>query len=234
MASLNVQFVVFTVLCLSFLNQSQSRRRRRRSCSPLHCQVSSWSSWSRCSAVQCGVYGSRQRSRRVLRHPSCGGAACPAKMQETSGCYGSAAVNCRVSSWSSWSTCSAVQCGKSGSQQRSRTVITYPNCGGTACPSMQDTGECFGTTAVDCVYSTWSNWSACPPSQCGDSQTSRRYIITREQCGGTPCNMTALRKTRPCKQTFCVNQGTLYNGECSCKPGYLMGAVVSTLVSGKI
>lgn len=129
--------------------------------------------------------------------------------------------HCQVSSWSSWSPCSVLKCGKSGSQWRSRSIITHPVCGGTACPqNMQETITCYGTTAVNCVYSTWSKWSVCSPSQCGDSQRSSRYIITREQCGGTPCNMTTLRKTRACKQTFCVNQGTLFNGRCSCKPGY--------------
>ena len=133
-------------------------------------------------------------------------------------------TNCQMSSWSSWSPCSAVVCGNSGSRHRSRYVITNPSCGGAGCPSNRlETTLCFGTTAANCVYSTWSTWSACPPYQCGDTQTSRRYIISREQCGGTPCNTTALRKTRPCKQTFCVNQGTLLNGRCFCKTDYYGG-----------
>ena len=56
--------------------------------------------------------------------------------------------------------------------------------------------------------------------QCGDYQSSRRHIIAREQCGGSPCNITTLRKTRPCNPTFCVNQGTLLSGKCVCKPGF--------------
>ena len=140
------------------------RRRRRRSCSPTDCQVSSWSPWSICSALQCGKSGYQQRTRHITRHPSCGGATCPSNLLETKTCY--------------------------------------------------------GITPLDCIYSTWSTWSACPSSRCGDSQTSRRYIVARQQCGGAACNMTTLRRTRVCKQTFCVNQGTLLNGQCSCKPGY--------------
>ena len=168
MPSKHIAAFVLLVIVITFITESQSwrrrRRRRRRSCSP---------------------------------------------------------ANCQVSSWSSWSTCSVLQCGKPGYQMRTRHVITHPSCGGTACPSsFQETNICYGTTATNCQYSTWSKWSACPSSRCGDSQTRRRYIIEREQCGGTPCDMTALRRRRDCKQTFCVNEGTLINGQCACKPGY--------------
>ena len=130
-------------------------------------------------------------------------------------------TDCQVSSWSPWSICSALQCGKSGYQQRTRHITAHPSCGGATCPSnLRETKTCYGITPLDCIYSTWSTWSACPSTRCGDFQTSRRYIVARQQCGGAACNMTALRRTRVCKQTFCVNQGTLLNGQCSCKPGY--------------
>ncbi|CAH3035732.1 unnamed protein product, partial [Porites lobata] len=108
-----------------------------------------------------------------------------------------------VSSWSPWSICSALQCGKSGYQQRTRHITRHLSCGGATCPSnLLETKTCYGITPLDCIYSTWSTWMA------------------RQQCGGAACNMTTLRRTRVCKQTFCVNQGTLLNGQCSCKPGY--------------
>ena len=159
----NISTALVVVVVLSFVHLSQSwRRRRRRYCYARNCQVSYWSSWSPCSALKCGVYGS---------------------------------------------------------QHRTRSVIASPHCGGTACPSnMQETQTCYGTTAFGCVYSTWSTWSGC--SNCEEFQTSSRYIITTEQCGGTPCNTTALRKRRLCEQTQCLNQGVLLNGQCSCLPGY--------------
>ena len=130
-------------------------------------------------------------------------------------------VNCRVSSWSSWSVCSSVLCGKSGFEQRLRYIVRHPQCGGTACPpGLQETRICYGTNAFACVYSTWATWSSCPPFQCGDTQTSSRYIVAREWCGGPPCNMMALTTARPCKQTFCVNQRTLSDGKCYCKSGF--------------
>ena len=126
------------------------------------------------------------------------------------------AINCRVDSWSPWSHCSAVQCGISGTQHRTRSIITHPSCGGAGCPHLQESEICYGTTAANCQYSAWSKWSEC--SRCGEFQTSTRYIITREQCGGNPCNMTALNKTRVC-QTHCLNQGTLVDVQCHCRPG---------------
>ena len=273
-------FLLFVVI-LNFITESQSlwSRRRRRGCSPVNCQISHWSSWSPCSAWQCGTYGNQQRTRHVITHPSCGGADCPSNIQENRVCYGNTPINCQVSSWSSWSPCSAWQCGTSGNQQRTRHVITHPscggadcpsniqenrvcygntpincqvsswsswsvcstvqcgksgfeqrslyiirhsNCGGTACPSaLQETRICYGTKASACVYSTWSTWSLCPAFRCGDTQTRSRQIVSKEQCGGTPCNIMALSKARPCKQTFCINQGTLsVDGKCYCKSGF--------------
>ena len=211
--------LILILLTLNFITESQSWRRR--SCSLVNCRVSSWSTWSPCSASQCGTAGNQQRTRRVITNPSCGGASCPSKMVDKRICYGNTPINCQVSSWSSWSVCSTVQCGKSGFEQRSRYIIRYSNCGGTGCPSaLQETRICYGTKASACVYSTWSTWSSCPAFRCGDTQTSSRQIHEREQCGGTPCNITALSKTRACKQTFCVNQGKLSDGKCYCKSGF--------------
>ena len=129
------------------------------------------------------------------------------------------ASDCQMSSWSSWSSCSA-PCGHFSSQQRTRYVRTHASCGGSCPFSTNETRSCYGTAVVDCAYSSWSQWSTCAALHCEQHQSSRRYIIVREKCGGTPCNMTALRRTRPCHQTFCVNHGTLLNGKCLCKPSF--------------
>ena len=130
-------------------------------------------------------------------------------------------IDCRMSAWSIWSKCSTSKCGRSGYQNRVRSIITHP-CDGKACPTtFLETRVCYGATTVDCEYSTWSTWSTC--TQCREFQAFTRYIIAKEQCGGTPCNMTALSKTRACKQTQCLNQGTLIDGQCSCLPGYYGG-----------
>lgn len=127
-------------------------------------------------------------------------------------------VDCQVTSWSSWSACSAIKCGQPGTRDRSRTVQIPPLCSGTPCPSLQEASPCQGTLRVDCQLSPWSTWSACSFA-CGGSQTSTRYVVANEQCGGTPCNLT-ISKTESCNLTQCLNQGTLVDGQCSCLTGY--------------
>ena len=211
------KYVLLVLLLMICINHSVSWRRRRRRRCRVDCQVTHWSSWSTCSATQCGHWGTQQRSRTVQIHPNCGGRGCPSLL-ETVPCQGNSPVDCRVTRWSSWSACSAVLCGQSGTRQRSRTVQMHPNCGGTGCPPLLDTAPCQGPSLVDCQLSSWSTWSTCSVA-CGGSQASTRHIITNEQCGGTPCSST-LSKRRPCNLTHCLNQGTLVDGKCSCSPSY--------------
>ncbi|KAL9966411.1 hypothetical protein ACROYT_G024478 [Oculina patagonica] len=113
--------------------------------------------------------------------------------------------NCQVSSWSSWSSCSASQCGQYGSQSRSRTVTTTSACGGAACPNLKETRYCYGTAPQDCQVRSWSYWSSCSTSQCGQqgSQSRSRTVRTSSGCGGAPC--PDLRETRQCYGTRSVN-----------------------------
>ncbi len=123
-------------------------------------------------------------------------------------------VDCQVTPWSSWSRCSAVQCrGQPGFKQRIRTVQLPPRCGGSPFPLLLEAAPCNGTLRADCRLSPWSTWSACS-LVCEGFQTSTRYVVTTEQCGGT-CNQ-AKNKTRACN----VNQGSIGDGQCSCLPGY--------------
>ncbi|CAH3161879.1 unnamed protein product [Porites lobata] len=128
--------------------------------------------------------------------------------------------NCAVSSWSSWSSCTANQCLQGGSQRRTRWQVTTPLCGGLECPSMEETRQCYGTRSVNCQLSSWSEWSSCStPLGVSGIQTSSRHRIITEQCGGT-CS-TTFRKTRSCPEQSCLNGGSLHsNGTCFCNEGF--------------
>ena len=115
------------------------RRRRRRSCSPRNCQVSSWSTWNRCS-VSCGT-GTQTRTRAVTLSASCGG-SCSYKLRETRSCRGGSRRDCQVGNWSPWSSCSAI-CG-SGTQTRNRKVTTSAVCGGSCNYKLKETRRCRG------------------------------------------------------------------------------------------
>lgn len=126
---------------------------------------------------------------------------------------------CQVSYWSSWSWCSAHDCGEQGSQSRSRWKESSAYCGGAPCPDLYQTRQCFGDASVDCELSSWSEWGACTtPCGASSTQSSSRHRITTEQCGGS-CTST-FRKTRTCQQPSCQNGGSLKDGTCSCKEGY--------------
>ena len=114
--------------------------------------------------------------------------------------------SCEVSYWSSWGTCSSDQCGQQGSQRRSRSVESSPNCGGKQCPDLFETRLCYGSKPVNCHLSYWSEWSACT-TVCGVSgkQTIYRHRIRTEQCGGV-CTST-FYETRACPLTSCLNGG---------------------------
>ena len=66
-------------------------------------------------------------------------------------CY--IAVDCEVSGWSGWSSCSQ-NCG-GGTQSRDRSIVVAPENGGAGCPTLSQTQNC--------------NTQACPVYGCTDS-----------------------------------------------------------------
>jgi hypothetical protein len=103
---------------------------------PVNCVVSEWSAWSEC------VDGSQTRTRTVITPASNGGTACPVLSESQSCEVAPTPVNCVVSEWSAWSTCT------NGSQTRTRTVITPASNGGTACPVLTESRSCTQTVRL--------------------------------------------------------------------------------------
>jgi hypothetical protein len=100
---------------------------------------------------------------------------------------GEIAVDCVLSEWSEWSACS------SGTQTRTRTVITAPENGGNACGVLSESRACVTPpTPIDCVVSEWSEWGLCV----NGSQERTRTVITSPANGGLSCPV--LSEVRTC------------------------------------
>eukprot|EP00931_Biecheleriopsis_adriatica_P068777 TRINITY_DN4268_c1_g1_i1.p1 TRINITY_DN4268_c1_g1~~TRINITY_DN4268_c1_g1_i1.p1 ORF type:complete len:2284 (+),score=382.55 TRINITY_DN4268_c1_g1_i1:32-6853(+) len=92
-----------------------------QNCEPVDCKWGKWSEWGACS--KCG--GQKERSRRIIRLPDCGGARCEAgDAEQIQRCPRRCHPEpfCVWSEWTAFSKCS-VSCG-CGRKKRTRDLIT--------------------------------------------------------------------------------------------------------------
>merc|ERR1711962_554235 len=108
----------------------------------IDCEVSAWTNWSSCSKT-CrwgNTPGQSQRQRVVVTPSAHGGASCPV-LVETRHCNDlPCPVNCEVSTWSPWSSCSK-SCGF-GAIERKRSVTRSRSPRGSACPVLRQREPC--------------------------------------------------------------------------------------------
>ncbi|XP_068740239.1 protocadherin Fat 4-like [Montipora capricornis] len=172
----------------------------RGPCCRRDCLVSGWTSWGSCSAPtgRCSVNsGTKRRTRRVTRNPSCGGSACP-PLTETSRCT-PVPIPCKMSSWGSWTSCTPTngKCG-AGTQSRSRSIVTRPYCS-SACPASRQTRSCTHSCCpVNCVVSSWTGWGHCSTTCGAGSKTRTRRVTVQQYCNGKSC--PSLQQTTSCSQ----------------------------------
>jgi hypothetical protein len=165
---------------------------------PVHCKMSYWSRWSKCS-LSCGG-GAQARTRKVLIAAKHGGDACPG-VKEDRDCNDSPCpVDCTLSEWSKWGKCSK-SCG-TGSMVRTKRVQVSAQYGGKSCGATKATKTCIARPCpVHCTVSSWSKWSKCSLSCAGGVSSCTRTVKQTNMFGGKNC--PPLQQKRKCRTQAC-------------------------------
>ncbi|CAD7936456.1 unnamed protein product [Amoebophrya sp. A120] len=175
-------------------------------CASEECLDCVWGSWSSFSACACN--GLQERHREIYSHNNGCGKPCDGPMSETVSCEPDCQkpkVDCALSSWSYWSTCSE-PCG-GGDTFRTRSIETKASNGGAPCEaSMKEVSTCNTTPchdAVDCALNEWSSWGECSKT-CGNGEMKRtRTVLNEARFGGKLCDLTSLEEVAACGTDPC-------------------------------
>ena len=177
--------------------RSQNRPCNVHAC-PTDCNDKGFGAWGKCSK-SCGN-GVTIRHRTVIQ-ATFGGKPCPKlQMRQEQSCNTFAcATDCKVTSWSPWSTCDKV-CG-GGSMWRTRAHINDPAFGGKKCPELRQERKCNAQVCpTDCQLSPFSPWSVCN-RKCGGGKQSRSAAVLTAAANGGKCQ--ANKQTRACNSEAC-------------------------------
>ena len=131
-------------------------------------------------------------------------------------------INCQISPWSEYGSCSATECGVPGTQTRTRSVVVPASNGGSECPTdLSESISCsFRCPPIDCQVSEWTPLTECSATQCGTtgSQTRTRTVTVPAAYGGRVCPPLSEIKacSYPCeKPVDCVASDWSEFGKCS-------------------
>merc|ERR1719484_257360 len=143
------------------------------------CEVSKWNPED-CTKKCSG--GEQKLTRNVLTHPD-GGAKClPLAAMRTCN-QQPCPVDCKVSTWSGWSKCSA-ECG-GGVQQRLREVDRAMKYGGKPCGETSESKACNAQACEkDCDLTDWTKWSWCSKDCDGGTRKRQKFVRSPPEGAG--------------------------------------------------
>jgi hypothetical protein len=134
------------------------------------CNMSDWSSWSVCG-VACGA-GSQVRNRTILQAPtnacqSCELSVLCGHLGEVRTCnLHPCSVDCNMTEWGTWGTCSTT-CGV-GTSVRTRSISVVNQFGGAECPQLVEFSSCGSASCS--VSGTGSGIGSCGSTYVSVSQ----------------------------------------------------------------
>merc|ERR1719491_1684994 len=169
------------------------------------CEVSKWDPEQctrMCERSQEGP-GVQKLTRNVLTHPN-GGTKCLPLAAMRSCNDVPCPVDCKLSTWSGWSKCSA-QCG-GGVTQRLREVKTAMKYGGKPCGGTSQTTACNNQACEkDCELSDWTKWTACSKDCDGGTAKRQKFVKTvAEGAGKCPSSWSLKRlEYKKCNMKRC-------------------------------
>jgi len=148
------------------------------------CEVSKWDAeecTKKCASE--GIAGDQKLTRSVLTHPN-GGAKCLPLAAMRSCNNHPCPQNCKLSTWSGWSKCSA-DCG-GGVNQRLREVKMAMKYGGKPCGETSETKACNNEACEkDCVLASWTKWGVCSKDCDGGTRKREKFVAEGATGAGT-------------------------------------------------
>merc|ERR1719502_2180708 len=170
------------------------------------CEVSKWDPeecTKVCKAGSDKTGGTQKLTRNVLTHPN-GGTKCLPLAAMRSCNNQPCPVDCKLSTWSGWSKCSA-ECG-SGVSQRLREVKVAMKYGGKPCGGVSQTRSC-NTQACekDCELTEWSKWSTCSKDCDGGTQKRQKFVKHVAEGAGKCADAWSLKRLeyKECNKKRC-------------------------------
>eukprot|EP00931_Biecheleriopsis_adriatica_P047950 TRINITY_DN27682_c0_g2_i1.p1 TRINITY_DN27682_c0_g2~~TRINITY_DN27682_c0_g2_i1.p1 ORF type:complete len:1370 (-),score=205.40 TRINITY_DN27682_c0_g2_i1:43-4152(-) len=168
---------------------------------PVDCSYEDWTDWTDCTRSCAG--GSRMATRSLITAAEWGGKECdklgPSKVETCND--QPCPVNCEWLDWSHWSICSKTCSGGEKNRSRTRSPERF---GGRPCQGDEAEKLACNTEGcpVDCMLSTWSEWTACS-KRCGGGSIMRfREITLQAKNGGDAC-LGKLEQDSPCNEDPC-------------------------------
>eukprot|EP00434_Breviolum_minutum_P022929 symbB.v1.2.020228.t1/scaffold1690.1/size105730/2 len=193
------------------------------------CVFGTWEDWSGCTMPCLGI---KRRTRTIAVQGKEQGKYCVGPLKQTSpcpsgpDCFGGPPVDCELSVWESWETCSTT-CGV-GQRNRERMVLQRPENGGKMCDGDLVVTEscqnqpCHTCTPTDCMWGQWEMWGAC--DKCGGQRKRFRRVTVQADCGGRICERAYAEEISNCSRvchtpTYCTWATWRNWGECTVSCG---------------